>query len=207
MIRSMLDINEHIIWEGKPDRVTYVIGQPFMYLIALVWGAFDSIFIFAFTREDGFGSMGFFIIPFFLLHLLPVWIAIIGPFYRFIHWNYIEYAITDKRIYIASGIIGRDVKLVEFSQVREPSVRVGLIEKLRNCGTVRLTPFSRVAHSGNTVVSTQAGALLHVPEPYEVFKRVKHMSLDIQTDIAYPNAMRPEDNPGYRTKYDPDDRG
>lgn len=205
MIRLMLDINEHLIWEGKPDRVTYVIGQPFFYLIALVWGAFDSIFIFAFMQGDGFGSMGFFIIPFFLLHLMPVWIAIIGPIYRFINWNYIEYAITDKRIYIASGIIGRDIKLVEFSQVREPSVRVGIIEKLRNCGTVRLTPFSRADNSGNNTISIQAGALHHISEPYEVFKRIKQMSLDIQTDISYPNAMRPDNNPGYNTKYDPKD--
>jgi len=207
MIRSMLDINERLVWEGKPDRVTYVIGQPFLYVFALIWGAFDSIFIVAFASGEGFGSMGFFIVPFFLLHLAPVWIAIFGPIYRFINWNYIEYAITDKRIYIASGIIGRDIKLVEFAQVREPSVRVGLIEKLRNCGTIRLTPFSRTDNSGNNTLSMQAGALLHVSDPYGVFKRIKQMSLDIQTDISYPNAMRPEENPGYNTKYTPDDPG
>lgn len=202
MIRSMLDIGEQLVWEGKPDRVTYVIGQPFFYLLALVWGAFDSIFIFAFASGEAFGSsMGFFIIPFFLLHLMPVWIAIIGPVYRFINWKYIEYAITDKRIYIASGIIGRDIKLVEFSQVREPSVRVGIIEKLRNCGTVRLNPFSQ-PNSGNNMMSLQSGALLHISDPYEVFKRIKQMSLDIQTDISYPNAIRPDSNPGYNTKYD-----
>jgi len=92
MIRSMLDINERLVWEGKPDRVTYVIGQPFLYVFALIWGAFDSIFIVAFASGEGFGSMGFFIVPFFLLHLAPVWIAIFGPIYRFINWNYIEYA-------------------------------------------------------------------------------------------------------------------
>jgi len=53
----------------------------------------------------------------------------------------------------------------------------------------------------------QAGALLHVSDPYGVFKRIKQMSLDIQTDISYPNAMRPEENPGYNTKYTPDDPG
>jgi hypothetical protein len=52
------------------------------------------------------------------------------------------------------------------------------------------------------MLSMQAGALLHISDPYEVFKRVKHMSLDIQTDIAYPNALRPDENPGYNTEYD-----
>ncbi len=203
MIRSMLDIGEQLIWEGKPDRVTYVIGQPFLYLFALMWGAFDAVFIFAFTSGEAFGgSMGFFFIPFFLIHLIPVWIAIFGPVYRLINWNYIEYAITDKRIYVASGIIGRDIKLVEFSQVREPSVQVGIIEKLRNCGTVRLNPYSQTNRSG-TQGLLHTGALLHISDPYGVFKRIKQMSLDIQTDISYPNAIRPDNNPGYNTKYDP----
>jgi hypothetical protein len=36
----------------------------------------------------------------------------------------------------------------------------------------------------------------------EVFKMVKQTSVDIKTDYNYPNALRPETNPGYKTKYD-----
>ncbi|MBN1775217.1 MAG: PH domain-containing protein [Clostridiales bacterium] len=203
MLRSMLDIDEHIIWEGRPDKVTYVIGSPFVYLFALIWGAFDSVFIFVFLREGGINEMATaFMVPFFLFHLAPVWFAVFGPIYRAINWKYIEYAITDKRIYIASGIIGRDVKLVEFSEVRAPGVQVGMIEKLRNCGSVRLTPFSSARSSGLRR-SIQSGTLLHISDPYTVFKKIKQMSLDIQADISYPNAMRPDANPGYNTNYEP----
>ena len=34
-----------------------------------------------------------------------------------------------------------------------------------------------------------------------VYERVQRTVLDIQTDMEYPNALRPEDNPGYGTDY------
>jgi hypothetical protein len=40
-----------------------------------------------------------------------------------------------------------------------------------------------------------------IENPYAVFKQLKQVSMDIRTDIQYPNQYRPEDNPGYKTKY------
>ena len=31
---------------------------------------------------------------------------------------------------------------------------------------------------------------------------VKQTSVNIKTDFNYPNALRPDTNPGYKTKYD-----
>jgi len=45
-----------------------------------------------------------------------------------------------------------------------------------------------------------------VPYPYEVFKQIKTVSEDVKTDWNYPNKLRPEDNPGYETKYTPEDK-
>jgi hypothetical protein len=42
-----------------------------------------------------------------------------------------------------------------------------------------------------------------IENPYEVFKAIKQVSLDIKTDMNYPNDLRPEDNQGYKTKYTP----
>jgi hypothetical protein len=42
-----------------------------------------------------------------------------------------------------------------------------------------------------------------IPNPYDVFKQLKKTAVDIKTDFNYPNAFRPEKNPGYNTKYDP----
>ena len=40
-----------------------------------------------------------------------------------------------------------------------------------------------------------------ISNPYEVFKNVKQVSVDIKTDYNYPNALRPDNNPGYNAKY------
>ncbi|NIS88188.1 MAG: hypothetical protein GWN88_25575 [Nitrospinaceae bacterium] len=40
-----------------------------------------------------------------------------------------------------------------------------------------------------------------VADPYKVFKILKSVSVDVKTDWNYPNAMRPESNPGYQSKY------
>ena len=37
----------------------------------------------------------------------------------------------------------------------------------------------------------------------ELFPKVQKIILDIQSDIEYPNQFRPENNPGYNTKYNP----
>ena len=36
-----------------------------------------------------------------------------------------------------------------------------------------------------------------------VYNRIQKIILDMQTDIEYPNAFRPEYNPGYNTQYRP----
>jgi membrane protein YdbS with pleckstrin-like domain len=204
-IRNLLDTNEQIIWEGKPDKVTYVIGSPVFYVFAFIWGAFDFGFISTFLSAgsgSGFGKMGFFLVPFFLMHLMPVWIAIGGPIYRAINWNYINYVITQKRVYVESGIIGRDVNLIEIADIQQPEVNVGVIEKLRNCGSIRLSPVARIDSDGGRRIFYRS-TLAHIANPYDVFKMIKQMALDIKSDISYPNAMRPEVNPGYDTKYQP----
>ena len=150
MIKDILDIGEQIVWEGKSDKVTYIVGAPMMYIFALLWGAFDS-----------------------------------------------------RRIYIESGMIGRDVKIIEFSDVHEPEVNVGVIEKLRDCGSVRLSPGVYSNNGGRRGTSTRT-TLAHIADPYRVYKIIKQMALDIKSDILYPNALRPDENPGYDTKYRPD---
>lgn len=43
--------------------------------------------------------------------------------------------------------------------------------------------------------------ILDVENPYEIYGKLQNIVLDIQTDIEFPNAYRPDENPGYNTKY------
>lgn len=199
MIKDLLDSNETIIWEGKPDKLTYVIGSPAPYLFALVWGGFDFGFI-SLILSGGSGSfnkMGLFLIPFFLLHLMPVWIAIGGPIYRAINWSRIHYAITQKRVYMESGIVGRDVNVIDLADIHQPAVNIGIIEKLRKCGSVRLNPYMSADSNGHRRTAYRA-ALMHIADPYDVFKLLKQISQEmrVQTQPPAPDILPPEEDSG-----------
>lgn len=194
MIKDMFDPGENLIWEGKPDKVAYIVGRLVNYLmiiVAMVFYLFISYTVSSlenssinFTSELNMGLVVFVIV------------FVIMPIYRAINWKYINYAITDKRVYFTSGIIGRDINVLDYTAISSPDVNVGLIDKLRNCGTIRLNPRS-------AKTSEARAALEHVPDAYNVYKMIKQVALDIKTDIYFPNALRPEENEGYNTKYTP----
>ena len=63
-------------------------------------------------------------------------------------------------------------------------------EKMRNVGSVIIT-----TSSGNVV------SLYSIASPYELYKTINKVYMDVRSDIAYPNAYRPAQNPGYHTEY------
>ncbi len=43
MIEQIIDDNEKILWQGKPDFLLYVVGKPFIYFL-LLFGAFSTAY-------------------------------------------------------------------------------------------------------------------------------------------------------------------
>ena len=62
-------------------------------------------------------------------------------------------------------------------------------------------------HLGNNVASNSNGtsktAFLDIENVRDIYSKLQKIVLDIQTDMEYPNALRPDENPGYNTKYNP----
>lgn len=176
MLNPFIDANETILWQGKPSRLLYTLGHPFIYPFSLIWGIFDYAF---YTRTAGTFDL------FLLVHAAPVWYALFSPIYRYFNWLRIEYALTDKRIYITGGLIGLDIASVELPEVQGLSVNVGVLETPLRRGTIY---FSR-------------GRLRAIDHPYEVYKLIQRTALDITTDRQFPNKLRPDENDGYHTRY------
>lgn len=186
MLQRFTDPNENILWQGKPHRFLYVLGNPLIYPFALCWGLFDLFFIGKFNAASHgvFPYVNFFM----LFHLAPVWYAIFSPIYRFFNWYRMDYALTDKRLYFTSGLIGLDIASAELPEVQNLRVYVGVLEAMFKRGTIRF--------GGRN-------ALRYVENPYEVYKLIQQTAVDITTDRQFPNQLRPEENPGYRTRYKP----
>ncbi len=201
LIRDMFDPGENLVWEGKPDKTAYVVGPVFIYVIAgimllvalILFGIMTS-----FSLEGEARTACLFIM---FIALVPALVmGAVLPLWRYVNWNYINYAITDRRIYIEKGILGREIVIRDFTDIIDPEVSVDFIDKIRNCGSVHLTRRYYIAGNGRKMY-VMAPALLHIPDPYGVFDMVKRMALDIKSDIHYPNALRPESNDGYGTQY------
>lgn len=190
-IKDMLDENEEILWQGKPNKKSYVLSNFLKMLpIALIWLCFDGFFIaMLISTSSEIGGFIWFFILFFAFHLTPVWIWI-GNFVRsIVEIKNIEYAVTDKKIIIKSGVVGIDFKVFLYSEVTGVFIKRGFIDKYFKVGDIYI----------NT--TSQKGVIYDVDNPYQVYKLLQQTSNDIKSDIYYPNALRPEENNGYNTKY------
>ena len=141
--------------------------------------------------------------------LLPhFWVGIILvfgiPLYQFLSYKNIYYAITDKRVILQKGWIGRSFETVDFDQVTNTEVVVGVFDKIfgGNSGSVLISTAGSLTYSRQGQVS-RPYTMRTVLKPYDVYKFFEKIEHDVKTDIEYPNALRPKENPGYNTDYDP----
>jgi len=199
MFEQVRDKNETIYWVGKPNPFCFMIGGIPFLIIGMVWGCIDfALFMSTLHNQDG---SQFFIIPFLMLHSFPCWGSWLYMVWLWLAHNRTFYAYSNRRLMLQTGAIGTDIKTFDYSKVTNLEVTVGPIEKMFSVGSIRF----------NTGVMTNRGQAVvtyfkAIQDPYDVFKKIKGISVDIRTDENYPNALRPDTNPGYKTKYKPDDR-
>ena len=212
-----IDDNEKILWQGKPHKFMYLFNgfSILAFLFFIVWavvfiGIGKNFFMFssefrdlpAMSPDNMFGR------SFSLFSLIPVLIFVIVagafiiiPIKRLIESFKVNYYITDLRIYIESGIIGRDIQSIEYKEINKLNVNVDLLGKLFNRGTIALTPDQTYSNRDN-YYTIRGIRLIGIENPYAVYKLIKNNSLNVTTDQQYPNAYRPDKNPGYNTRFD-----
>lgn len=193
-IEDVLDSGEHILWREKPNKKAYIWCKVLtMFPNALIWLLFDSMFVVAFIVgfSNGDIPVGVFLVgcAFLLLHLTPVWIWLGGIIAGVKEYKNIEYAFTEKRIIVRSGIIGIDFKNIYYTSVQSVNLKVGIIDKIFKVGDVYIKS------------ENESVVLFDIKNPYEITSKLQKITLDIKSDIYYPNALRPEENLGYNTKY------
>lgn len=193
-IDDVLTDGEKILWRGKPNKTSYIWAAVLkMMPFALLWLAIDGGFIaMMLASGDAPTEMLWFIIPFFAIHLAPVWIWIGNIVKAVAEIKNIEYAITDRRVIVRSGMVGIDFKFINHTEIDSVNVKVSFVDKLCKVGDVYINSTSNSA------------VLFDLTDPYYVAKNLQKLSFDVKTDVQYPNAMRPDDNNGYHTTYTDD---
>ena len=116
-----------------------------------------------------------------------MWYAIFSPVYCFFNGYRIDYALTNKRLYCTSGLIGLDIASAKLPEVQRLRVDVGALGAVFKRGAIRFGA---------------RNALRYVENPYEVYKLIQQTVVDITTDRQLSNQLRPEENLGYHTRYE-----
>lgn len=196
-LKSMVGEEEKIMWEGRPSKKCFILESIFNPLLpfALLWAIIDFGFIGGFSKF-GTGEMGFFLVPFFLLHLMPVWLYLFGVIFSFRRYKNTYYIVTDRGMYLSEGMFSKKYDMKPFAELSHVNLKRGIFDQMLNCGDVEATT-SQMNQNGIPVSIT----FKSISNYDEVYKIVKKLQIDIYTDVMYPNDKRPKENHGYKTEY------
>jgi uncharacterized membrane protein YdbT with pleckstrin-like domain len=198
-LRLLVGQGEKILYEGKPKKICYIFESIFNPLLpfAIIWGLFDFFIIGqAFTNGAEEAGLGIFLIGFFLFHLMPVWLYLGGILFTFRKYRNTNYIVTDRAIYISSGIFAKQYNTKSFAEMSNVNLHRGIFDQMFNVGDVITTSSQRSSEEGVSSMKISS-----ISNYIEVYNLVKKLQQDIYTDVMYPNDMRPSENHGYNTQY------
>lgn len=193
---SVKDNDEDILWTGKPIFIPYIFSGLGAGLFTIAFGIIWLLVSINFKNTDGTETSPFF----WLFGLIPLLQGLYVFGNRLFSFSNTAYGYSNKRVMMRTGFIGTDFKTIDYDKISDIEVTVNVIERMFNVGTIRFFSGRTQTDEGNTTKLYDTWSAIETP--YEVFKMVKQTSVDIKTDFNYPNALRPETNPGYNTKYE-----
>lgn len=197
-LKKTVGSNEKIFYEGKPNKKCYVFESIFNPLLpfALIWAILDFGIIGGAFSADNSSETASFIIPFMLLHLMPVWIYLGGVLFTARRYKNTAYIVTDRAIYVSGGVFTQNINMKPFAELSHIDLHRGIFDQMFNVGDI-------IATSGQLTQSGKSATINinSISNYMEVYNMIKKLQTDIYTDVMYPNDKRPKENHGYNTEY------
>lgn len=195
---SVKDNDEEILWTGKPKFIPYIFSGLGSGLFTLAFGIVWVLVNYNIKPDNVESGLGW--NYFWLFGLIPLLQGLYVLLNRLLSFSNTAYGFSNKRVMMRTGYIGTDFKTIDYDKISDIEVTVNIVERMYNVGSIRFFSGRTQTNEGNTTKLYDVWSAIE--NPYDVFKMVKQTSVDIKTDFNYPNALRPETNPGYKTKYD-----
>lgn len=207
-LRDLVKSNESVLWEGRPHKAVTILEAIFnpMLVFALLWGGID-LFIMrtAFSvsdTADAPNGMGKMLVVFFLFHLMPVWIYLIGVVTVFLKWRNVRFMVTTQGLYVSGGLLSFTYEMKPWTDIGHINLHQGVFDRMFGVGDIIFVcshGSSQTTHDHNG--GHQNMKIYNIPDFQQVYKMVNNLQTDVYADTMYPNAMRPDNNPGYNTQY------
>ena len=195
-LKNFVGSGEKILYEGKPNRKCFFFESIFNPLMpfSIFWGIIDFGILGGTLMSEG-TNMLFFLIPFMLLHLMPVWIYLGGILLTFRRYKNTYYIVTDNGIYVSGGVFTKNFNHKPFAELSHVDLHRGVFDQIFNVGDI-VTTSSHFSNNKSAFIS-----IASVSNYIEIYNLVKKLQKDIYTDVMYPNDKRPGENHGYKTEY------
>lgn len=197
-ISNILEANEKVVWQGKVSRKVLAFVLIFSLIIIFAIGIFfltkDSV---SYTSNGQPAQTSGKIIGLIVI-VLGSLLSLIMFFQDMVK----DFAITEKRVIIKSGIIGTDFKSIYFDQIKNIFVDVGLIGKIFKVGSIKIDigktrTFSTGSGNGQSTqieTKTMYDVLKHIDNSYEVFKGLQG-ALETRKESLYSGRADRESHP------------
>lgn len=103
-VDDILVKDEKLLWQQTPKKSNFVMQRTIKFLpVAFIWLLIDVGIIVTFVTTMKDLSFLWFIVPFFALHLAPVWAYIASIVKAYAKVKNLKYVITNKRIMVIDG--------------------------------------------------------------------------------------------------------
>lgn len=202
-INNILEPKEKIVWQGFINRkvLSTLLVISLLVIISISGFLFTKETI-SYTSNDQAKEISGSLVG---IIILVVGLAL--SIYMYFANKVKEYAITQKRVLIKSGLIGTDFKSIYFDQIKNVIVDVGIIGKMFNVGSVKIDigktetystggggNTSKGYNSGNVRTRTVYDTLKYIEKPYEVYKHLQK-TLSGRKESLYSGRADRESNP------------
>ncbi len=142
-IEDRLKKYETVIWRGCPKRKSYAMGKALsLFPIALIWGIIDFGIIFTLISFGFFSETPeflLFIIPFFAIHLTPVWMWVGSLVKSSREVKNTFYFITTNRFIISKGVEGNIVAEIKTDEIKDVVLHRDIIDKILKVGDISIS--------------------------------------------------------------------
>ena len=172
-LKKLVGSNENIMYEGKPNKKCYIFESIFNPLLplALIWAIIDfGIMGAAFFSGESEG-MTFFIIPFMLLHLMPVQLYLGGVIFTVRRYRNTDYIVTDRAIYASGGTFTRNFNVKPFAELSHINMHRGILDQMFNAGDIVATSSQLTAEGKSTTIKLTS--IENYVDVYNIVKKFK----------------------------------